>query len=53
MMVLWNRDQKSKPNGERNFCPSFVIGKRSRNIFKRIARWFRIRWFRIRVKVMT
>ena len=53
MMVLNNRNQRGKPNGEKNFCPTFIIGVRSRNIFKRIARWLRIRWFKIRVKVMT
>lgn len=46
MMVLHNREQKERPNGEKNFCPSFVVGVRSRNIFKRFIRRFKIR-FRI------
>jgi hypothetical protein len=43
MLILLNREQREKPNGEKNFCPTFVVGVRSRNIFKRFFRWIKIR----------
>lgn len=43
MLILHNRVQRDRPNGEKNFCPSFVVGERSRNIFKRIIRRIKIR----------
>lgn len=44
MLVLYNRDQKTRPYGETNWMPTFIIGKKKPGFWGKLRERLKKTW---------